>query len=137
MPTINQLVKQKRISRIRKKNYILGGAPQRSGTCIKVYTTSPKKPNSANRAVAKVSLSCGSRKYHKKNNLKKETIAYIPYEGHNLKIHSSGLIQGGKKVDTPGVRVKFCPGVRDLQGVLKSRQGRSRKGNKKPATSNK
>lgn len=131
MPTLNQLVRTVRKTAPKKINRVLGRAPQRSGVCTKIYVAPPKKPNSANRACAKITLTNGSKLYHKK--LKKEIIAYIPYEGHNLKPHSSVLIAAGNKVDLPGVRFKVIRGKRDLQGVVKSRQGRSRKGNKKPA----
>jgi small subunit ribosomal protein S12 len=134
MPTLNQLVRNSRKIIKKKKDPVLGRAPQRSGTCTKVYVSPPKKPNSANRACAKITLTNASKKYHK--GLKKEVIAYIPYEGHNLKQHSSVMIQRRNKVDLPGVRFVVMRGKGDLQGVLKSRQGRSLKGNKKPAASN-
>ena len=132
MPTLNQLVKKPRIHKVIKKDRVLGYAPQRSGTCTKVYVSPPKKPNSANRACAKITLTHASRKYHK--GLKKEIIAYIPYEKHNLKIHSSVVIQKRNKVDLPGVKYVVVRGLRDLQGVQNSRQGRSLKGTKKPST---
>jgi small subunit ribosomal protein S12 len=132
MPTLSQLLRHGRKDKLVKRDRVLGGAPQRSGTCTKVYVTGPKKPNSANRAVAKITLTNASRKYHK--GLKKEIIAYIPYEKHNLKAHSSVLIQKGNKVDLPGVKYKTIRGKKDLQGISESRQGRSRKGNKKPST---
>jgi len=130
MPTLNQLVKKIRKTVPNKINRVLGLAPQRSGVCTKVYLSTPKKPNSANRACAKVTLTNGSRFYHKK--LKKEVIVYIPYEGHTLKPHSRLLIRGGRVVDLPGVRFKGTRGKGDLQGVAASRNGRSKKGNKKP-----
>lgn len=132
MPTLNQLVRKPRVIVKKKYDTVLGLAPQRSGICTKVYATNPKKPNSANRACAKITLTNMSKKYHK--GLKKEVIAYIPYEGHNLKPHSSVLIQRRNKVDLPGVRHVIIRGKYDLQGVAASRRGRSLKGNKKPST---
>jgi small subunit ribosomal protein S12 len=130
MPTLNQLVKNQRQNKLKKPDRVLGFAPQRKGICKEIIKKSPKKPNSANRSCAKIILTNNSRKYHK--HLKKEVCAYIPYENHNLKAHSSVLIAAGRKIDLPGVNYKIIRGNRDLGGVLKSRQGRSLKGNKKP-----
>lgn len=132
MPTLNQLVRKNRVFKAKKKDTVLGNAPQRSGTCTKVYVSPPKKPNSANRACAKITLTHASKKYHK--GLKKEIIAYIPYEKHNLKAHSSVIIHKRNKVDLPGVKYVIIRGKGDLQGVAESRQARSLKGNKKPST---
>ena len=137
MPTINQLSHRSRRSvkakskspalqsrmdtlhRIRKD--VPGGAPFMRGVCTKVYTTTPKKPNSALRKVAKVRLSNGM-----------EAIAYIPGEGHNLQEHSIVLIRGGRVKDLPGVRYHIVRGVYDTQGVATRRRSRSLYGNKRP-----
>lgn len=120
MPTINQLVRHGR-KRIKKKETApaLTGAPQRRGVCTRVYTTTPKKPNSALRKVARVRLS---------NNF--EVTAYIPGEGHNLQEHSIVLIRGGRVKDLPGVRYHIVRGVLDTSGVQDRKQGRSKYGTK-------
>lgn len=120
MPTIKQLLKYARKSTLKKKNSILNSNPQKKGVCIKVYTTNPKKPNSAERKVAKVRLSNG-----------KHTIGYIPGEKHNLQEHSVVLIRGGRVKDLPGVRYQFIRGVYDLQCVQNRFKSRSKYGRKK------
>ena len=122
MPTINQLVRKGRESKRRKEaTPALKGAPQRRGVCTRVYTTTPKKPNSALRKVAKVRLTNGY-----------EVISYIPGEGHNLQEHSVVLIRGGRVKDLPGVRYHILRGVLDTQGVKDRKQRRSKYGAKKP-----
>jgi small subunit ribosomal protein S12 len=122
MPTIQQLIRYGRKKFARKsKSVALERSPQRRGVCMKVYTTTPKKPNSALRKVAKVRLSNGN-----------EVIAYIPGEGHNLQEHSIVLVRGGRVKDLPGVRYHIVRGTLDTQGVETKRQGRSRYGAKKP-----
>ena len=122
MPTIQQLVRLGRKPKKRKsKSPALKGCPQRRGTCIKVYTTTPKKPNSALRKVAKVRLTSGY-----------EVIAYIPGEGHNLQEHSVVLVRGGRVKDLPGVRYHIVRGALECAGVEKRRQGRSLYGTKRP-----
>jgi len=122
MPTINQLVRKGRKKQF-KKNKVpaLKGCPQKRGVCTRVYTTTPKKPNSALRKVARVRLS---------NNF--EVTAYIPGEGHNLQEHSIVLIEGGRVKDLPGVRYHVVRGVLDPAGVEDRRTSRSRYGTKKP-----
>jgi len=122
MPTINQLVKKgrKKIA-TKKKSRALEGCPQRRGVCTRVYTTTPKKPNSALRKVAKVRLTNGI-----------EVIAYIPGEGHNLQEHSIVLLQGGRVKDLPGVRYRIVRGALDTAGVQDRKQSRSRYGAKRP-----
>jgi len=122
MPTINQLVRKGR-KKILKKNKVpaLMACPQRRGVCTRVYTTTPKKPNSALRKVARVRLSNGF-----------EVSAYIPGEGHNLQEHSIVLIEGGRVKDLPGVRYHTVRGVLDTSGVEGRRSSRSRYGAKKP-----
>ncbi|MEO0089005.1 MAG: 30S ribosomal protein S12 [candidate division WOR-3 bacterium] len=122
MPTINQLVRKGR-EKVRKKSKspALTGCPQKRGVCIRVYTTTPKKPNSALRKVCKVRLSNGH-----------EVIAYIPGEGHNLQEHSIVLIRGGRVKDLPGVKYHVIRGVYDCAGVEGRRQSRSLYGVKKP-----
>ena len=122
MPTINQLVRKGRKKQL-KKNKVpaLKGCPQKRGVCTRVYTTTPKKPNSALRKVARVRLS---------NNF--EVTAYIPGEGHNLQEHSIVLIEGGRVKDLPGVRYHVIRGVLDPAGVEDRRTSRSRYGTKKP-----
>ncbi len=122
MPTINQLVHKgrKRIAE-KKKNPALKGNPQKRGVCTRVYTTSPKKPNSALRKVARVRLVNGL-----------EVTAYIPGEGHNLQEHSIVLIRGGRVRDLPGVRYKIIRGAFDAAPVQDRKQARSRYGAKKP-----
>ena len=122
MPTINQLIKRPRIkSKYRSKVPALDRSPQKRGVCVKVYTTTPKKPNSALRKVARVRLSNGF-----------EVTAYIPGEGHNLQEHSIVLIEGGRVKDLPGVRYHVVRGVLDPAGVEGRRTSRSRYGTKKP-----
>ena len=121
MPTINQLVKKGR-KKIGKKNKVpaLMECPQRRGVCTRVYTTTPKKPNSALRKVARVKLSNGF-----------EVTAYIPGEGHNLQEHSVVLIRGGRVKDLPGVRYHILRGNLDTQGVANRKKRRSLYGTKK------
>ena len=121
MPTIQQLVRKGRKSKRRKESSpALKGAPQRRGVCTRVYTTTPKKPNSALRKVARVRLTSGV-----------EVTAYIPGEGHNLQEHSIVLVRGGRVKDLPGVRYKVIRGTLDTSGVTQRRQARSRYGAKK------
>jgi len=116
VPTIQQLVRQGRQSKFTKsKTPALKGSPQRRGVCTRVYTTTPKKPNSALRKVARVRLSSGI-----------EVTAYIPGEGHNLKEHSIVLVRGGRVRDLPGVRYKIIRGALDAAGVKNRKQARSR-----------
>lgn len=122
MPTINQLVRYGRKKIIVKtKSPALQQCPQRRGVCIRVYTTTPKKPNSALRKVARVRLS---------NSL--EVTAYIPGEGHNLQEHSVVMIRGGRVKDLPGVRYHIIRGLLDTLGVENRRRSRSKYGAKKP-----
>ena len=122
MPTINQLIKNGRKSKKWKsKAPALGGNPLRRGVCTRVYTTTPKKPNSALRKVAKVRLTGGF-----------EVIAYIPGVGHNLQEHSVVLVRGGRVKDLPGVKYHIVRGSLDTTGVENRRQGRSRYGAKRP-----
>ena len=122
MPTIQQLVRHGRRKFSRKsKSVALSRSPQRRGVCIKVYTTTPKKPNSALRKVAKVRLSNGN-----------EVIAYIPGEGHNLQEHSIVLVRGGRVKDLPGVRYHIVRGSLDTSGVEGRKQQRSKYGAKRP-----
>jgi small subunit ribosomal protein S12 len=122
MPTINQLVSQgRRPLKAKSKSPALQGAPQRRGVCIRVYTTTPKKPNSALRKVARVRLTNGI-----------EVTAYIPGEGHNLQEHSIVLIRGGRVKDLPGVRYHIVRGTLDTAGVAERKQGRSKYGSKRP-----
>jgi small subunit ribosomal protein S12 len=122
MPTINQLVKRGRTQRLNKgKAPALKRAPQKRGVCTRVYTTTPKKPNSALRKVARVRLTNGL-----------EVIAYIPGVGHNLQEHSVVLIRGGRVKDLPGVRYHIVRGTLDSIGVQERRQGRSKYGAKRP-----
>jgi small subunit ribosomal protein S12 len=122
MPTINQLVKKGR-RRIKKKTNTpaLKGAPQKRGVCTRVYTSTPKKPNSALRKVARVRLTTGI-----------EVTAYIPGIGHNLQEHSVVLVRGGRVKDLPGVRYHIVRGTLDTLGVEDRKQGRSKYGAKKP-----
>jgi small subunit ribosomal protein S12 len=122
VPTIQQLVRKGRTSKVkRKKTAALKECPQRRGVCTRVYTTTPKKPNSALRKVARVRLSS-----------KVEVTAYIPGEGHNLQEHSIVLVRGGRVRDLPGVRYHIIRGSLDTQGVKDRNQGRSKYGSKKP-----
>ena len=122
MPTINQLVRKGR-EKIIKRNKVpaLEACPQKRGVCTRVYTTTPKKPNSALRKVARVKLTNGQ-----------EVSAYIPGEGHNLQEHSVVLIRGGRVKDLPGVRYHILRGTLDTQGVEARKQRRSHYGTKKP-----
>lgn len=122
MPTINQLIRKGRQAQV-KKNTVpaLKACPQKRGVCIRVYTATPKKPNSALRKVARVRLS---------NSM--EVTAYIPGEGHNLQEHSVVMIRGGRVKDLPGVRYHIIRGVLDSIGVQKRRNGRSKYGAKRP-----
>ncbi|HAF69648.1 MAG: 30S ribosomal protein S12 [Acidimicrobiaceae bacterium] len=121
MPTIQQLVRKGRKSKPTKaKTPALKGSPQRRGVCTRVYTHTPKKPNSALRKVARVRLTSGI-----------EVTAYIPGEGHNLQEHSIVLVRGGRVKDLPGVRYKVVRGSLDASGVSARRQARSRYGAKK------
>lgn len=142
MPTISQIVRKGRVSKVRKskspalqagidnlhrrKTTFARGCAFKRGVCTKVYTTTPKKPNSALRKVAKVRLSNGM-----------EVIAYIPGEGHNLQEHSIVLIRGGRVKDLPGVRYHIVRGVYDAQGVEARRRGRSVYGAKRPKAAKK
>ena len=122
MPTINQLLKKRRTRpKARDRVPALEKSPQKRGVCLKVYTTTPKKPNSALRKVARVRLSNGF-----------EVTSYIPGEGHNLQEHSVVLIRGGRVKDLPGVRYHILRGVLDTQGVADRKQRRSKYGTKRP-----
>ena len=121
MPTINQLIRKKRgLKKTRDKVPALQESPQRRGVCTRVYTTTPKKPNSALRKVARVRLTNGF-----------EVISYIPGEKHNLQEHSVVMIRGGRVPDLPGVRYHIVRGALDLQGVANRKRGRSKYGTKK------
>ena len=122
MPTINQLVRKSR-DKVSKRNKVpaLKSCPLKRGVCLRVYTTTPKKPNSALRKVARVKLTNGQ-----------EVTAYIPGEGHNLQEHSVVLIRGGRVKDLPGVRYHIIRGTLDTQGLEKRRQRRSKYGAKRP-----
>ncbi len=142
MPTMNQLMRKGRVQAVvkskspalqfsfdslhRKRTDFAKGCPFKRGVCTKVYTTTPKKPNSALRKVAKVRLSNGT-----------EVIAYIPGEGHNLQEHSIVLIRGGRVKDLPGVRYHIVRGVYDTQGIESRRRGRSVYGTKRPKAAKK
>jgi len=122
MPTVNQLVRHGRSAkRAKSKVPALAGSPQKRGVCTRVYTTTPKKPNSALRKVARVRLTNGY-----------EVTSYIPGEGHNLQEHSVVLIRGGRVKDLPGVRYHIIRGTLDTQGVKDRRQRRSKYGAKRP-----
>ena len=122
MPTIQQLVRKGRSAAADKsKSPALDSCPQRRGVCVRVYTTTPKKPNSAIRKIARVRLTN-----------KQEGTVYIPGEGHNLQEHSSVLIRGGRVKDLPGVRYHIIRGALDTAGVSKRKQARSRYGAKRP-----
>lgn len=121
MPTISQLVRKGRKQEKKKsKSQALQGCPQRRGVCTRVFTRTPKKPNSALRKVARVRLSNG-----------KEVTCYIPGEGHNLQEHSMVLVRGGRVKDLPGVRYHIVRGVLDAEGVQGREQGRSKYGTRK------
>jgi small subunit ribosomal protein S12 len=122
LPTINQLIRYGREKvKWKSKSPALQGCPQKRGVCVRVYTTTPKKPNSALRKVAKVRLTNGI-----------EVIAYIPGEGHNLQEHSIVLVRGGRVKDLPGVRYHIIRGALDTAGVEGRKQGRSKYGAKRP-----
>ena len=122
MATTGQLIRQpRRVNAEKTKVPALGASPQKRGVCTRVYTTTPKKPNSALRKVAKIRLTNGY-----------EVIGYIPGEGHNLQEHSVVLIRGGRVKDLPGVRYHIIRGVLDTQGVSARRQRRSKYGAKRP-----
>ena len=123
MPTINQLVRKGRTKLEGKtKTPALAGSPQRRGVCVRVYTSTPKKPNSALRKVARVRLTSGY-----------EVTSYIPGVGHNLQEHSVVLVRGGRVKDLPGVRYHVVRGTLDAVGVQGRKQGRSKYGAKKPS----
>ena len=125
MPTIQQLVRRGRAEKTTKTSTpALKGSPQRRGVCTRVYTTTPKKPNSALRKVARVRLTSGM-----------EVTAYIPGEGHNLQEHSIVLVRGGRVKDLPGVRYHIVRGTLDATGVEKRRRSRSKYGVKRPKAS--
>jgi len=122
MPTVSQLVRRGRVSpKARTKTPALRGAPQKRGVCTRVYTHTPKKPNSALRKVARVRLTNGM-----------EVTTYIPGEGHNLQEHSVVLVRGGRVRDLPGIRYKVIRAALDAVGVADRRQGRSKYGAKRP-----
>nr|YP_009863936.1 30S ribosomal protein S12 [Arachnitis uniflora]QKE31266.1 30S ribosomal protein S12 [Arachnitis uniflora] len=123
MPTIKQLIRNTRqpIKNVIRKSTALQGCPQRRGTCIRVYTITPKKPNSALRKVTRVRLTSGL-----------EITAYIPGIGHNLQEHSVVLVRGGRVKDLPGVKYHIIRGTLDAVGVKDRQQGRSKYGVKKP-----
>ena len=122
MPTINQLVRHgRKVEAVKSKSPAMQESPQRRGVCTRVYTTTPKKPNSALRKVAKIRLTN-----------QREVISYIPGEGHNLQEHSVVLIRGGRVKDLPGVRYHILRGVLDTQGVKNRKQRRSKYGAKRP-----
>ncbi len=122
MPTVNQLIRKPRKPR-RERNKVpaLAACPQKRGVCTRVYTTTPKKPNSALRKVARVRLTNGF-----------EVTSYIPGEGHNLQEHSVVMIRGGRVKDLPGVRYHIIRGTLDTQGIAQRRQSRSKYGAKRP-----
>jgi small subunit ribosomal protein S12 len=123
MPTISQLIRKGRMKVEKKTNTpALAGSPQRRGVCVRVYTTTPKKPNSALRKVARVRLTSGY-----------EVTSYIPGVGHNLQEHSVVLVRGGRVKDLPGVRYHVIRGTLDTVGVQDRKQGRSKYGAKKPS----
>jgi small subunit ribosomal protein S12 len=122
MPTVNQLIRCPRADKVVKNKVpALNGCPQKRGVCVRVYTTTPKKPNSALRKVCRVRLTNGF-----------EVTSYIPGEGHNLQEHSVVLIRGGRVKDLPGVRYHTLRGVLDTQGVKNRKQSRSKYGAKRP-----
>ena len=122
MPTTNQLITQQRVHKTKRiRTPALMNSPQKKGVCLRVYTKSPKKPNSAVRKIAKIKLTNQN-----------EIIAYIPGEGHNLQEHSVVLVRGGRVKDLPGVRYHIVRGSLDTQGVENRKKGRSKYGTKKP-----
>ncbi|CAH3194750.1 unnamed protein product [Porites evermanni] len=120
MPTLNQLIRKPRKKEIKSKVNILLGNPQRKGVCQKVFTVTPKKPNSALRKVTKILLTN-----------KKEIIAYIPGEGYAVQDHNFVLVKGGRVKDLPGVRYKLIRGAKDVAGVKQRKSSRSKYGTKK------
>lgn len=126
MPTINQLIAiGRKVQKAKTKSPALKSSPMRRGVCVRVYTTTPKKPNSALRKVARVRLTNGV-----------EITSYIGGEGHNLQEHSVVMVRGGKVKDLPGVRYHCVRGTLDCAGVNARRQGRSKYGAKKPKAAN-
>ena len=122
MPTIQQLIRKPRQPKVKRSKAVhLEACPQKRGVCTRVYTTTPKKPNSALRKVARVRLTNGF-----------EVTSYIPGEGHNLQEHSIGLIRGGRVKDLPGVRYHIVRGTMDTSGVADRKRSRSKYGTKKP-----
>lgn len=122
MPTVNQLIRGcRKAIKTKSKSPALNNCPQRRGVCLRVYTTTPKKPNSALRKVARVRLTTGL-----------EVTAYIPGMGHNLQEHSIVLVRGGRVKDLPGVRYHMVRGALDAVGVANRKQGRSKYGAKRP-----
>jgi small subunit ribosomal protein S12 len=122
MPTINQLVRQgRKKQRVKTNAPALDACPQKRGVCVRVYTSTPKKPNSALRKIARVRLTNGM-----------EVTSYIPGEGHNLQEHSLVLIRGGRVKDLPGVRYHIIRGTLDASGIADRRRGRSKYGSKRP-----
>lgn len=122
MPTLNQIIRKRREKRNKKsKSPALGNNPQKKGICLRVFTKTPKKPNSATRKVARVRLTN-----------KNEITAYIPGEGHNLQEHAVVLVRGGRVKDLPGVKYHLVRGKYDLQGVANRRNGRSKYGTRRP-----
>ncbi len=122
MPTIGQLIRKgRKLQKAKSTTPALGGSPQKRGVCTRVYTSTPKKPNSALRKIARVRLT---------NSI--EVTAYIPGEGHNLQEHSIVLIRGGRVKDLPGVRYHIIRGTMDTSGVADRRQSRSKYGTKRP-----
>jgi len=122
MPTVNQLIRiGRKPNKAKSKSSALNRCPQRRGVCLRVYTTTPKKPNSALRKVARVRLTTGL-----------EVTAYIPGMGHNLQEHSIVLVRGGRVKDLPGVRYHMVRGALDAVGVANRKQGRSKYGTKRP-----
>ena len=124
MPSLNQLATTRRTKKMRMRNTktpALRGCPQKRGVCVRVYTKTPKKPNSAVRKICKIRLSNGRR-----------VIAYIPGEGHNLQEHSIVLVRGGRVKDLPGVKYHIVRGALDTSGVADRRQSRSKYGAKRP-----
>jgi len=127
MPTISQIIaKGRKLQKAKTKSPALSGSPMRRGVCVRVYTTTPKKPNSALRKVARVRLTNGI-----------EVTSYIGGEGHNLQEHSVVLVRGGRVKDLPGVRYHIVRGALDTTGVAARRQARSKYGNKKPKAASK
>ena len=122
MPTLNQLIKNKRVApKVRTKSPALASCPQKRGVCVRVFTVTPKKPNSALRKVARVRLSNGF-----------EVNSYIPGIGHNLQEHSVVLVRGGRVKDLPGVKYHIIRGVLDGHGVENRKRSRSKYGSKRP-----